>query len=394
MRTNTKRQSGAALVVAMLILSLVIVFAASMMVEYNFSIRRVSNQMAAQQAYSYLRAAETFAYLALKTDTEDDKDSGQTVDTCNDIWAQETAPFVDFEKEHSYNGRLYDLQGRFNLNSLRDTVSFPPGSHPNVPYTNAQGIFIRLLQTMGDPTTYSVSYDEAVAITEAIVDWLDQDTDSVGYSCGEDDAYYNIDGRPPHRTSNLHFSSITELQLICNINMHGDFQLYNDLLDHITVWPASGNSTININTATPEVLRSIIVTDADAVDLKAVYTKNKTSKTQTNYNPPPPVDVGEVANIMAVQSDVLSSGYSDFSSINPDFPGHKLWPKESTSLIGLSSDYFLLEAEATVSDVTQRLSSVISREGGNIVVLARSTGGLYKPGKYEPVTTACVKKGI
>lgn len=352
-----KKQQGAALVVAMLILALVTVFVVSMSIEYGFGVRRVTNQLVAQQAYSYLRGTEAIAHKALMMDLRNDVDDGKAVDNYGEIWAQQTPPFL--LEEGSYNGRLFDLQGRFNLNSLRQEPNVAAGDpRPAVPFSVEQGIFIRLLQALGDQEL-PVSEADAYAITEAVVDYLDENQEPSGFHCGEDDAYYGIEGRVPHRTPNLPLASVSELRLVCNLPV----RLYERLLPHVTVWPASGKSTININTASRPLLRSILVATTDVPQLQAVLGK-------TTYQVPPPVDDKELDNVIAHQS---ADGYTGLDQIKVDIQGFELWPG---SPVGLHSNYFLLESEATLGDVTQFMSSVISRENGVIVTVARSTGGL------------------
>lgn len=354
---NTNKQNGAALVIAMLILSLVTVFAASMMIEYNFSVRRVTNQLTSQQAYNYLLGTEAIAHKALMMDLQLDRDDGSTVDHLGEIWAQEVPPFVI--EDGAYGGRIYDLQGRFNLNSLRDNTVLPIGQiQPAVPFTIEQGIFIRLLQAMSDDD-YAVDEDKAIAITEAVVDWLDSDGDARGFNCGEDDAYYNIDGRQPHRTSNLPFASVSELLLICNMPV----KLYLRLLPHVTVWPASGKSSINVNTATTPLLRSLFVAKEDVPKLQMINGRS-------NFLSPPPLTEDEVKTIVEHQG---ADGYDQLAQVEVDIDGYELWPNGP---IGLYSNYFILESTAIMGDLTQTMSSVISREGGIIVFIARSTGGL------------------
>ncbi len=355
---NYHSQSGAALVVAMLVLALIAVFSVSMSAEYNFGVQRVSNQIIAQQAYSYLRGTEAVAHKALSVDLEMDKQNGRTVDDLSEFWAQDIPPFV--LEDGQYTAHLYDLQGRFNLNSLRKpNLVFPPSQlPPAVPYTVEQGIFVRLLQAVGDDN-YSVSESDAIAITEAVVDWLDADHDPTGFNCGEDDAYYGIEGRPPHRTANIPFYSISELRLICNLPV----ELYERLVPYITVWPLSGLGVINMNTAAEPVVRSVLVAQQDVPRLQAINGK-------ISYQPPAPISAAEVEMFLANQK---LQGYDQLNDILGDLQGNQFWPG---SPLGLYSDYFLLESEASIGEVTQAMYSVISREGGKIVIVARSTGGL------------------
>jgi general secretion pathway protein K len=351
-------QCGAALVVAMLVLAIIAVFSVSMSAEYNFGVQRVSNQIIAQQAYSYLRGTEAVAHKALAIDLEMDKQNGTTIDSLSEFWAQDIPPFA--LEDGQYTAHLYDLQGRFNLNSLRKpNLVFPPNQlPPAVPHTVEQGIFIRLLQAVGD-ANYSVSEEDAIAITEAVVDWLDLDTNPTGFNCGEDDAYYDIEGRSPHRTANMPFYSVSELRLICNLPV----ELYERLLPYITVWPLSGTGIINMNTAPEPVLRSVLVAQQDVTRLQAV-------NGQVSYQSPAPINAAQLELFLENQK---LQGYDHLNDMLIDLQGNQFWPNAP---LGLYSDYFLLQSEASIGEITQSMYSVISREGGKIVIVARSTGGL------------------
>lgn len=381
------KQAGAAMVVAMLILSIVTVFAASIAFDYQFSIRRVSNQMLMQQAYQYLLATEAIAGKALLQDLQNDADDEVTADHKGEIWAEEGMVFT--VEEGAYTGVLHDLQGRFNLNSLKPP-SFPVDQFPpEVPYTIEQGIFIRLLQAVGDDE-FAISEHEAKAITESIIDWLDADSMPTGFGCGEDDGYHNIEERQAHRVANGPFYSVSELRLICNLPL----DLYYRLQEQVTVWPISGQSSININTASSALLRSILLEQNDVDSLKAINNK-------TSYQVPPPLAFEAVESLIRrTQAEALDDdeerqtsaystdhllfsedelldstaiGFTKFEDVQKEMGNMVLWPNAK---LGLYSNYFLLEAVVTLDRLTQNMSSVISREQGTISVLARSTGGL------------------
>lgn len=382
------KQTGAAMVVAMLILSIVTVFAASIAFDYQFSIRRVSNQMLMQQAYQYLLATEAIASKALLQDLQNDADDELTVDRKSEIWAEENMVFT--VENGAYTGKLTDLQGRFNLNSLKPPSIAAGDFLPQVPYTISQGIFIRLLQALGNDD-FSISEQDAVAITESIIDWLDEDSMPTGFGCGEDDGYYTIEDRQAHRVANGPFYSVSELRLICNLPL----ELYYRLRDYVTVWPISGQSSININTAGMPLLRSIFVDKSDVETLKKINNK-------TSYQVPPPLAIEELEAILKrTQAEVLDAeqeelqeqntfsqdqlfdangelitediGFTKLEEVLAETRNAAFWPNAD---LGLYSNYFLLEAVVTLDRLTQTMDSVLSRESGKISVLARSTGGL------------------
>ena len=379
---KSRSQQGAALVVAMLILSLVTVLAISMTVEHDFAIRRISNQMAMQQGYSYLRGVESIAQKILRVDLRADKDDDLSVDHLGEIWAMEASPFI-LDNGDAYIGKLSDLQGRFNLNSLSRSAGNTENSsaQPAVPFTVEQGIFIRLLQAFNDDDM-KIDYQTAVEITESVVDYLDADQNSLGFNCGEDDAYSSIERRQAHRTPNSAIASVSELRLICNLPV----ALYERIKGVLTVWPLSGKMVINLNTAPPEILRSVFIPTTEVVNLTDVENK-------PGFTVPAPLALDEMSDVLdktgmqpekseagsgaseeGALLDMLGiEGYQDFDTINNDVVDGILWPNAP---VGLHSDYFILESLASISDLTVTMSSVISRKNGTIKLLARSTGGL------------------
>lgn len=363
---KSNKQQGAALVVALLILSLVTVLAASMTIEHNFTLRRVSNQLTMQQAYSYLRGVEAYALKGLRYDSDDDKSNSTTIDHFGEIWYSYEGIYFPIDPEGDVSemagGKLRDLQGRFNVNNLQTAAKVGSSGQPQVPFTAAQGIFIRLLQTYNDDD-FQISADLATQITEAVVDFIDEDSDPLGFNCGEDSAYTDIEGRQPHRTPNTPIVSVSELRLVCNMPV----ELYERLKNDVTVWPLTGDSTINVNTASEHVLRSIFIKKSDEKNMKAVDGSK-------NFNPPPPLDASDLETVIArLAPEAAQDGYAEFSEILLDVNDEVPWPN---GVVSLSSDYFIFYADIRLQDLSQSMTSVISRKDGIIKVLARSTGGL------------------
>lgn len=366
-RLVCRQQSGAALIIAMLILSIVVVITATMTVEHNFHVRRVSNQLAASQVYSVLRGTEAFSHKALVVDAKLDEDNEKNVDNAGEFWAGEKDFIFD---EVLFRGELIDLQGRFNLNSLL------VGHEKNkaIPTNNQQAMFIRFLQTFELEDNVGVSYDQAQEITEAIIDYIDEDSNTLGFTCGEDEAYFSIDERAPHRTANQAFHSVSELRLICNLPV----ALYRQLQDKVTVWPISGKAGINLNTTSVNMLQAILVKD------EAVYKDIKDKKIYPTT--PFLLSADQKKELRMAQGFIpreegsigsTSQGWDDHATLqsylSDIFEGAKLWPSKD---LVLGSNYFLLVSNGKLADVNLKLESVFSRDNGTIQILARSSGGL------------------
>lgn len=363
---ESKRQHGAALVVALLILSIIVALAASMTYEHRFNIRRLSNQLLFNQAYQYLLATQAIAQKALRYDAEEDINAARRVDHLDEVWAQEPVPFV--LDDGFYTGQIFDLQGRFNINSLKGPTSNNPSAtrQPDVPETAQQAIFIRLLMSLSDPDL-TINFDQAREITEAMIDWIDADSNARGFACGEDDSYYNIQGRTPHKVPNQRFYSTTELRLICNM----PYEVYLRLQDYVTVWPLDGSMVINLNTASEPLLRSVLVDDADA---RAILTTPQGS----SLSVPPPIAASRLNNFLAQQKE----GYTAFADVMSDISGLHFYPAPSyvasakgysRFTVGLYSEHFLLKSRVTLGDLQASMNSVFYRSNnGTIRLLAQS----------------------
>lgn len=334
---DRRRQGGAALIVALLVFALCTALVVAMEVEFNRFYQRAGNLLLTEQADVYLRGGEELATLALQADYDEDRKREQPRDDLTEIWAQETEAYP-LEEGVWLQGRLQDLQGRFNLNSLAEGAPQEDGEQR---FTPSQAQFIRLLQALGDP---EVSEQQAIAITEAVSDWLDRDL--VPYPMGAEDDFYFVQ-TPAYRTANRAMASVSELQAVANVTP----EIYRALEPLVTVWPQTP-APLNIHTAPATVLRSINADD----ELQPLGEAEGEALVQRR---------GE--NGFVDVDDFLSS---------PEFAGKEEQLSKVRSLLGQDSSYFLLTAQVKVADRNMRLYSVLQRSGRQINALARAAGSL------------------
>ena len=114
---NPSRQSGAALVVALLIFALCAALLVSIEKEGQLFYQRMANGFQGQQTYAYLLGAEQLAFNLLQLDNELDAQTEVPRDTLMEVWAEQSPPYPLDEGGYLV-GRLEDLEGRFNLNTL------------------------------------------------------------------------------------------------------------------------------------------------------------------------------------------------------------------------------------------------------------------------------------
>lgn len=325
-------QRGSALVVTLLVFAIGMALIVPMYSEYTLFLRRHANSFIAEQAWAYLRGGEELASLLLREDLLEDEREGVVRDDLSELWAQQVPPYA-LDEGGWLTGRLEDLNGRFNLNSL---LGQPPAKQR---FTAQQEQFIRLLQTLEEPT---VSEQDAILITESVVDWLDADSQPRDFGA-EDDHYYAV--TPSYRAANREMMSVSELQAVAYVTP----EIYAAIEPLLTVWTA--DLKININTAPAQVLRSI----------------NSTG----DYRP---LSAQEGESLLELRGE---EGFENAQAMldSPVFEDRQL-SQELVASLGESGQYFLFSAEVDVADRISRLYSVLQRQQQQVRTLVRASGSL------------------
>ena len=326
-----RREEGVALIVALLVAALCGALAVGLQRDFSLSYQRASNRSLSEQSWAYLRGAEELAFLALALDYDADVARDLQRDDLTEIWAQEATPYA-LDEGGWLIGSLVDLQGRFNLNSLAAQPTEEEGSSRFDP---AQQFFIRLLQSFEG---VELSEYEAIAVTEAIADWLDAD-ESPRLSGAEMAAYSAL--QPAYRPANRPMASVSELRLVANVTP----SLYLALAPLVTVWPREP-AAINIHTASPQLLRGL---NADG-----------------NLQPMSQADAQQLLQLREEEGFADREAFLALLNFT-DGPLDKL-----SQLLGESSSYFLLDARLEIADREQRLYSILRRESRKVKVLART----------------------
>ncbi|MDP4916519.1 MAG: type II secretion system minor pseudopilin GspK, partial [Haliea sp.] len=256
-----------------------------------------------------------------------------------EIWAQQATPYP-LDEGGWLVGSLQDLQGRFNLNTLAQAPAEAGSGDATERYTPAETFFVRLLQALPE---LPLGQAEAVAVTRAIGDWLDEDSNVRVYGA-EDDLYSGQ--TPPYRAANRPMASVSELRAVANVTP----QLYRALAPLVTVWPRTP-AALNINTAALPLLRAV------------------------NGN-------GDLAPLSEAQGEALfrvqreQAGFVDMQAFQdqPAFADKELG--DVNSLLGESSSWFLLSAEVEVAERKMRLYSVLQRDKREVRPVVRAMGSL------------------
>lgn len=339
-------QRGVALIVALVIVATVVLLATALSSDFLVMFRRVENQLYSEQAYAYMRGAEALSRAGLLYDLQ--KDGNKRNDNLAEDWAQPQQYPTDYGW---IGGQLEDLQGRFNLNSLRATGQSAPGGSPPGQYSPGQMQLIRLLLAL--PLAEPLALDQAQALADAIADWVDADSDVRGLSGAESEYYESAE--PPGRPANRMPAGISELMMVRGMTP----EIYRVLAPLITVWPATANAGgININTAPVELLRSLGGVASDELQGFQPLSEAEVEMLLEARKPPK-----FIANIEEVNTLLNTKGG----------PGRNI----QTQGWGVTSDYFLLNTITEFQGHRYAMRSILHRtsEGKKKVeVIARTLG--------------------
>jgi general secretion pathway protein K len=183
-RATRRRQRGVALITAVLIVALATILATRIGFEGALEQRRSSTAMLLDQAYLVGLGAEAWAASYLRKDLQDSKQ-----DHLGERWATPIPP-IPIEGG-AIEGRVEDMQGRFNLNNLVT----PEGT------VNTEGVreFQNLLSSLDlEPKWAGI-----------LADWLDTDTQP-NFPDGAEDNIYTSQS-PPYRAANGPITTVSEL---------------------------------------------------------------------------------------------------------------------------------------------------------------------------------------
>ncbi len=236
------KQTGIALITALLIVALATITAVSLISAQHISIRRTENVIHGAQARLYTLGAEAWAKQVLWQDQQDSQ-----IDELNEAWATQLPPSV--VEGGTLLGTIEDLQARFNLNSL---INEKDQINP-VMLGYLQELFLQL----------EIPND----IVYNIVDWIDNNKSTSPPYGAEQDYYLTLD--IPYRNANHFFYDLSELRLVAGV----DAEIYQKLRPYLCVLPRY--TAININTASAMVLKTLSSTVSEDGIQKLIHDREK-----------------------------------------------------------------------------------------------------------------------
>lgn len=220
----SRRQRGVAAITAILVVAVAASAASIMLAQQSAMVDQAMLVASRAQADLYARAGIDWARGVLLEDAR----TSNAVDSLGEGWAQ---PIAALPVERALvSGSITDEQGKFNLNNL---------VRENQRSADDVKIFQRLLASQGLP----------VDLADAVVDWIDADSDLSGPGGAEDPYYLSL--RKPYRAANAPIAQVEELYRIRGF----DAAAVAKLKPLVTALP--GNTTINVNTAPEAVLNAL-----------------------------------------------------------------------------------------------------------------------------------------
>ncbi len=219
------RQRGLALITAMLVVAIAATTAAYLSLDQQIWLRQAQNLSDRAQAEVVRAGALEWAITILAKDAKDNKS-----DDLTENWAKPLPPLA--VESGQVTGLITDAQARFNINNL------VRGGKPSPPDL---GTFQHLLLSLSiDPN-----------LTDAVVDWIDTDSDTLPY--GAEDLDY-LQMKTPYRAANQPMQSVDELRLVRGFTP--------EIVEKLRPWVTAllQPTEINVNTAPKEVLGALFYT--------------------------------------------------------------------------------------------------------------------------------------
>jgi general secretion pathway protein K len=221
------RQRGIALLVAILLVAIGTIIAASMAYENAMTARRGAATFAMDETVLMGEASEALAAYGLNQYWQTDKSHFYI----GEGWDKPVGP-IEVVPGVMLTAQLDDMAGRFNLNSLVNA--------DGTPNKVAVAAFQQLLTSLSLEPMWA-GY---------MVDWIDQDITPQNPDGAEDSVY--MGQQPPYRTANMYITSTTELLALPGFGR----DRFQKLAPYIVALPT--DAKINICTAPGLVLDAFI----------------------------------------------------------------------------------------------------------------------------------------
>lgn len=313
---------GMALLVTILVISLLLVMTLRFNTAIRASLTNASNLQNSVAVDHMARSVFNAGRAMLAVDAEE-----SAFDTLHEDWANLEAVsqyFSYFFNQGQGGMDIADYSGRLQINSLlvKEGDSWTVNEEQKKIWLNLLGA-----------EEFGLGEDETQHIVEAIIDWIDEDDEPLGFGGAESSYYQGLD--TPYTPRNGPMEFVEELLLVKGITS----ELYygTDETPGIVnlVTPHGRDGKININTADPVVLGALSeLMDPGMIDAMLVYREDEDN------------DLGN----------------PEWYKSAPGFPGDVVIPPE---LITTSSTFFEISAEVVHEKIHRKVRGLVARGQGS-----------------------------
>lgn len=338
-RGSLARQRGVAVITALLLTTLAITLVASLFWQQQVQVRSIENQRTQLQKQWILRGALDWARLILRSDTNQ-------VDYAGDPWAIPLADvrldeFVENGKQDvdastaTLSGFIVDAQSRFNLNTLLRGGSISPAD---------LAAFTRLLDNLRIASAATLADATAAYLVSARMPapLLPTATTSASAAPNSPVAAVKTNSATAATTATTAPRMMALIQVEDLLAISGfTSQIVSQLKDYVTVLP-SGDSSINVNTASAELISAII----------------------------PGLSLSDASAVVASRDRAYFKDSADFMSRLPASVAAAPAAR-NTAAIDVKSQYFLVNGKVKLNNAILDSQSLVSRPviGGQVKVI-------------------------
>ena len=340
-------QQGIALLTALLVMAIAVMVAAAVISTQHYDVKIQTNIQQLERAYQYTSGIEQMAGLWLQRDLKLNE-----TDSLLDTRATELPemPIQDGETViGSFSGKIDDLQGLFNLNTLLDDK----GNQTDL----GQTLFDKLVTTQTLPAHFRLS----------VTDWMDKNSETQHANSAEADFY--LTSTPAYFAANQPFADPSELFLVRldSLAPEETRKKLDELLKVTTAVPNTTFTKININTAPEALLQALVPKDVEMI----VATRQSQPYDQESLNKL----IGQSAELnKPLESVLINPAYLAAKNQNPPptpLPDEHLKLPWST-VFGVTSNYFRLRGLIKIGSVRLNTVTLLERtDAGEIRILMR-----------------------
>ena len=298
--------SGTVIITVLMLIAVATYLAVEMTYRQRIDITRTGTLLALSQSEENVKSAESLAQYVLTEDLLSDIKETDSSDNLEESW---TTPVQTTLGQGVIEGKIIDLQGRFNINRL-------------LLGGDSREQFKTLLGNLSIPVDSSSNITPSI-ISDRVFDWLDKNKNPelAGYE-GQD--YLLLD--PPYTAANHILVDLSELMLIAGFTKD-DLE---KLAPHVALLPPM--ATLNINTATDETLKAYCL---DSSKIESTQSSGGYAK-------------GDLTDLIDPKKGPVINGCDEVPVITE---------------VGVKTDFFLLKAKATIDKRTINMHSVLYRSG-------------------------------